>query len=266
MSHQILILDDEKDFLSALCDMLEANQFVVQGFSEVQEALNAVQEGQYSLIISDYSMPVMNGAEFLAQVRRYNLEIPIIFLSAFMGVPEMLQVAQRGVTSILEKPVDSRMLIKEVEKFVTPEKKGPLEGDLKMPVLRPLSLRDVYTKTKEYLGEGLSLSGQMWSFLLIQPWQNTQELETCLQVLREKPSIIFPQLSLHLQRAGIKILHKESEGLDLGKALFKEYETIREKVVEDKVFFTDNKEVILQLLESMFLCGEGKFNLRQLRP
>nr|WP_319537774.1 response regulator [uncultured Methanospirillum sp.] len=79
----ILFVDDVPELLEIGKKFLEMNPgFIVDTTSSGKIALQLIQNITYDVIISDYSMPEMNGLEFLIQVRSINTFIPFIFFTS----------------------------------------------------------------------------------------------------------------------------------------------------------------------------------------
>lgn len=117
---KILVLDDEKNYAEMLEALLEQHRFLVDSAIKPELALKTLQEEDYGLVISDYKMPVMDGADFLQRAREFNPELPFIIISGLMNTPELVKVANMGVTLVLEKPIDIENFITQVKRFVQP--------------------------------------------------------------------------------------------------------------------------------------------------
>jgi CheY-like chemotaxis protein len=135
---EILVLDDEENYAEMLQGLLQQNDFVVDMATKPEEALESLEEKNYQLVISDYKMPIMDGAVFLKKAREIYPDLPFILVSGLMNTPELVKVANMGVTLVLEKPLDTDLFIEQVRRFVAPaseameEARGNgTEGDLK---------------------------------------------------------------------------------------------------------------------------------------
>lgn len=120
MTQKILVLDDEENYAEMLESLLEQHFFVVDSATKPELALKALEQRGYDLVISDYKMPVMDGADFLQKAREINPDLPFIIVSGLMNTPELVKVANMGVTLVLEKPIDIGNFIIQVKKFVQP--------------------------------------------------------------------------------------------------------------------------------------------------
>jgi DNA-binding response OmpR family regulator len=119
MPSPILVLDDEEKFARMLQDLLQQNGYEADICLKPEEALTRLRDDPYELVISDYKMPEMDGADFLTEARRINPNLPVIMISGLMNMPELIKVANIGVTLVLEKPFDTKDFIQYVSRFVS---------------------------------------------------------------------------------------------------------------------------------------------------
>lgn len=118
MSKPILLLDDEEKFASMLQELLESHGYAADYSLNPLEALQRIQAERYALVISDYKMPQMDGASFLEAARKIDPDLPVIMVSGLMNMPELIKVANIGVTLALEKPFQTDELLEAVGRFV----------------------------------------------------------------------------------------------------------------------------------------------------
>lgn len=117
---KILVLDDEEHFAEMLKSVLEQHFFLVDSATRPEEALMMIEETGYGLVVSDYKMPAMDGAEFLERARDKDPDLPVILVSGLMNTPDLLKVANMGVTLVFEKPIVVSTFIEAVSRFVKP--------------------------------------------------------------------------------------------------------------------------------------------------
>jgi len=101
-----------------IASILRDEGFAAVIFTSPSEAMSWLGKHQCALVIADYQMPVQNGADFLAAVRENHPRMPFIIVSGNMNTRELLGVANLGVSSVLEKPVDKTALLECVTRFV----------------------------------------------------------------------------------------------------------------------------------------------------
>lgn len=99
---RVLIVDDEFGIVEALTDVLGEEGLAVSTARNGRDALKRVAEVKPDIVILDYMMPVMDGVEFLEQLRKNaNGAIPVILMTAVRRdqLPTALQVS-----AVLQKP------------------------------------------------------------------------------------------------------------------------------------------------------------------
>ncbi len=103
---RILLVDDAPDVLIIHGTLLKKMQHEITTAENGQQALDIFLQAEqpFDLIITDFHMPVLNGLEFIKQVRKKSADIPIILITAF-GEDKQLQQASKHNVHLLHKPV-----------------------------------------------------------------------------------------------------------------------------------------------------------------
>jgi len=120
MAGRILVLDDEENYAEMLQDLLRGNNYCVDMATRPERAIDQLEEIPYDLVISDYKMPVMDGADFLKRARELYPNLPFILVSGLMNTPELVKVANMSVTLVMEKPLDTSAFLEQVARFSKP--------------------------------------------------------------------------------------------------------------------------------------------------
>jgi len=151
MPGRILVLDDEENYAEMLQSLLKQNHFLVDMATKPELALESMEARNYSLVISDYKMPVMDGAAFLKKARENFPDLPVILVSGLMNTPELVKVANMGVTLVLEKPLDTAYFLEQVKRFVSPMTEEEEEALNKGKLVEEEKAEPVvHTVTREY--------------------------------------------------------------------------------------------------------------------
>lgn len=79
---RILLVDDDPDQLLLLSAFLERENFEVVTVDTAKNGLNTLHETQVDIVITDISMPEMDGLEFSSELKKRHKEVPIILLTA----------------------------------------------------------------------------------------------------------------------------------------------------------------------------------------
>ena len=83
MSKKVLIVDDNPNMSSLLQEMLEVFDFESVRASDGNEALNELEKGDFSMVITDMRMPNMTGLELLEKVKSRYPKMPVVLISGY---------------------------------------------------------------------------------------------------------------------------------------------------------------------------------------
>jgi FixJ family two-component response regulator len=115
-STAICVVDDDPSFLRAVGRLLKAAGWEAAKFNEPAAFLAAVAESGCQVAILDVAMPVMNGLEVQAMLRRISPKTRVIFLSG-QGDDSIREAARKnGAVAFLDKVSDDGDLIAVVQK------------------------------------------------------------------------------------------------------------------------------------------------------
>ncbi|MCK4881686.1 MAG: response regulator [Candidatus Omnitrophica bacterium] len=97
----ILLVDDEMDFIEPIAFWLEAKGYSVQTALNGKDALKLVGEKVPDIVLLDINMPIMNGIDTLKNIRENNQTLPVIMITAEL---EQLPVLQElGISGFFPK-------------------------------------------------------------------------------------------------------------------------------------------------------------------
>ncbi len=117
----ILIVDDEVRNLDVLESILYVPDYRLVRAASADEALLALVEGEFAVLVLDINMPGMNGLELadLIKQRRRTQHIPILFLTAYYQDEKyVLKGYEMGAVDYMTKPVNPEVLRAKVAVFV----------------------------------------------------------------------------------------------------------------------------------------------------
>ena len=120
MKH-ILVVDDERDILTCLDEVLTAEGYRVTCVVSGGEALDLLRQDPPDLIMLDLRMPGMNGLEVLQVIRRTHADLPIIVCSALGSYKNDFEILSGNVAGFLDKPMDLDKVVDTVAALVGEE-------------------------------------------------------------------------------------------------------------------------------------------------
>jgi CheY-like chemotaxis protein len=80
---RLLLVDDDDDVRTSVADMLQALDYEVTAASDGATALGLMDEAEFDLLIVDFAMPTMSGAEVAEAARRKRGGQPILFITGY---------------------------------------------------------------------------------------------------------------------------------------------------------------------------------------
>ena len=113
---QVMVVDDEPDNLEVVAETLEYQGVNVKTAQNGKEALEILEDFEANLILTDLSMPVMNGWEMRSRVKNHpKLSlIPILALSAHAIAGDQERAIDAGFDGYLTKPVNIHTLLNDI--------------------------------------------------------------------------------------------------------------------------------------------------------
>ena len=113
MSHEIALVDDDRNILTSVSIALQAEGFVTRVYSDGAAALKAFSDNPPDLGVFDIKMPRMDGMELLRRLREFS-PMPVIFLTSKDDeLDEALGLAM-GADDYIAKPFSQRLLIARI--------------------------------------------------------------------------------------------------------------------------------------------------------
>ncbi|MBZ4033240.1 response regulator transcription factor [Flavobacterium sp. 17A] len=121
---KILYAEDDETLAFLTKDNLEQNNYEVIHCSDGKSALKIFEEEEFDICIFDIMMPKMDGFELAEAVRKIDIEVPIIFLSAKTLKEDRIKGLRLGADDYLVKPFSIEELLLKIEIFLKRSQKN----------------------------------------------------------------------------------------------------------------------------------------------
>ena len=118
MALEILVVDDAPDNQVLISRFLASAGAVVDIAGDGMEGVKKAMAGNHEIILMDIQMPLLDGYEATANLRKQGYKQPIIALTAHAFKEERDRCLGIGCTGHMTKPVNRRLLIDEVRRAV----------------------------------------------------------------------------------------------------------------------------------------------------
>ncbi|MDO7901181.1 sigma-54-dependent transcriptional regulator [Pseudomonas sp. K1(2024)] len=125
---KVLLVEDDRALRQALSDTLLIGGFAHRAVGSAEEALAAVSEEAFGLVISDVNMPGMDGHQLLAQLRRQQPQLPVLLMTAHAAVERAVDAMRQGAVDYLVKPFEPKALLSLVERHAAGHLEAAEEG------------------------------------------------------------------------------------------------------------------------------------------
>ena len=115
----ILIADDDLDVLESTQYMLLDEGYEVITANNGTEAVDMYKKHNPDIAFLDIRMPVLNGYEAFFDIKKYDSDAKVIFITAFSVDSKKTEKAkERGLLDLLHKPIEFEQIIKIIQKYV----------------------------------------------------------------------------------------------------------------------------------------------------
>lgn len=120
---QILLVEDDPGLGFVIQDTLKEKGYIVHLCRDGKEGLMQFNKGNYHLCLLDVMMPKKDGFELARDIRKTDLEVPIIFLTAKSMVEDKVEGLRTGADDYITKPFSNEELLLRIEAVLKRSKK-----------------------------------------------------------------------------------------------------------------------------------------------
>ena len=110
----VMVVDDEEELAHLFMELLKGSGFDTVSFTDPLLALKHFQEGpqKYSLIITDFKMPYLNGIDLAKEIRNYNSSTKILLIAGSLDDEYFVSdvVRETAISEVMQKPVKLKEL------------------------------------------------------------------------------------------------------------------------------------------------------------
>ncbi len=117
-AHRILIIDDEASIRESLETLLTLEGYNVETATEGESGLDQVDRATYDLVLLDLALPGKNGLEVLRLIRERHPDLPVIMITAFGTVDNVVEAIRTGAQNFVQKPWDNEKLLADIRSAI----------------------------------------------------------------------------------------------------------------------------------------------------
>ncbi len=112
---KVLLIDDEVDFTATLAKRLDRRGFSISTVGGGREALVALAEKDYDVVLLDIKMAGMDGIKTLQQIKQQHPSVEVVMLTAHANTDIVISSLAMGAFDYLLKPVNVDELVAKIE-------------------------------------------------------------------------------------------------------------------------------------------------------
>jgi len=121
-NENILVVDDDPDIREVLKDRLESLGYRVQVAASGKEGLELLEKQNPQIVLLDIEMPAMSGLEVLKEIRKRELDITVVMITAYGTIERAVEAMKEGAYDFIPKPFEPDHVALIVQKALEREK------------------------------------------------------------------------------------------------------------------------------------------------
>jgi len=114
----LLLVEDDPSLREALCATLALEDIAFEAVESAEAALEAVQEHDWSVVISDIRLPGASGLKLLAQARHIRPQLPVVLMTAYADAQTAVEALKGGARDFLMKPFTAEQFIDVAKRYL----------------------------------------------------------------------------------------------------------------------------------------------------
>lgn len=107
---RVMVVDDEIDVMTPLCDFLSELGYEVMGYVSGKDALEALKEKEFALLLTDLIMPEMDGITLLKSAQEIDPHLMCIVITGHGTIQTAVEAMKVGAFDYITKPLDWKIL------------------------------------------------------------------------------------------------------------------------------------------------------------
>mgnify|MGYP000386893079 CR=1 FL=1 len=115
----ILVVEDDSKLRHLFCTVLRKHGYTCTEAENGQAAIDVLDNTYIDLIISDIMMPVMDGYEATAEIRKVSASVPIIAVTAYAFAQDEQRIINSGFDAYTAKPINGKILKDKISTLLT---------------------------------------------------------------------------------------------------------------------------------------------------
>ncbi len=147
-SGSILIIDDEPGIRDSLETLLTLEGFTVETAPNGPAGLDLLASHQYDLLLLDLALPGESGIDLLPRIKRLRPELPVIMITAYGTVGNVVDALRSGADNFVQKPWDNEKLLADIRSAIARHRSEEEVIQLKKTLKQRYSFENIIGKSE----------------------------------------------------------------------------------------------------------------------
>jgi len=144
---KILIIDDEAGIRESLEVLLTLEGYAVDMAIDGEEGLLMLEKGSYDLVLLDLALPGQTGLELLPQIHERYPELPVVMITAYGTVDNVVEAVRAGAENFVQKPWDNEKLLADIRSAIARHKAEAENIQLKRALKQRYNFHNIIGKS-----------------------------------------------------------------------------------------------------------------------
>ncbi len=140
---RVLVVDDEENLRHLLLVILKKGGYEPTAVADGRQALKALERGRFGIVLCDIRMPVMDGLEFLDELRGRGVDTYCIMMSAYGTTETAIEAMKQGAYDFISKPFKADEILLVLRKVEERERLYRENIELRRALDRERSFDDI---------------------------------------------------------------------------------------------------------------------------
>ena len=117
-SAKILVIDDEAGIRESLEVLLSLEGYSPRMAQDGEEGLRVLDRDSFDLVLLDLALPGRSGLELLPEIKERHPDLPVIMITAYGSVDNVVEAIRAGAENFVQKPWDNEKLLADIRSAV----------------------------------------------------------------------------------------------------------------------------------------------------
>jgi len=148
---RILVIDDEAGIRESLEVLLTLEGYSVEMAIDGEKGLEMLAQNSYDLVLLDLAMPGQSGLELLPQIHESYPELPVVMITAYGTVDNVVEAIRAGAENFVQKPWDNEKLMADIRSAIARHKAEAENIQLKRALKQRYNFHNIVGKSETML-------------------------------------------------------------------------------------------------------------------